>query len=30
VLDASGEPLYNRCGEVDGAVISGVLDKALR
>lgn len=30
VLDASGTALYNRSGEVDGAVISGLLDKALR
>jgi hypothetical protein len=30
VLDASGSALYNRSGEVDGAVISSLLDKALR
>jgi len=30
VLDASGKPLYNASGEVDEAVISGLLDKALR
>jgi hypothetical protein len=30
VLDASGAPLYNGSGEVDEAVISGILDKAIR
>jgi hypothetical protein len=30
VLDASGSALYDRSGEVDEAVISGLLDKALR
>jgi hypothetical protein len=30
VLDGSGSALYNSSGEVDEAVISGVLDKALR
>lgn len=30
VLDASGAPLYNASGEVDEAVISGFLDKAIR
>jgi hypothetical protein len=30
VLNASGSALYNRSGEVDGAVISGLLDKTLR
>jgi hypothetical protein len=30
VLDASGSALYNRSGEVDGAIISGLLDKTLR
>jgi hypothetical protein len=30
VLDASGNALYNSSGEVDEAVISGALDKALR
>jgi hypothetical protein len=30
VLDRSGAPLYNRPGEVDSAVISGLLDQALR
>src|SRR6266496_89982 len=30
VLDASGSALYDRSGEVDAAVISGLLDKALR
>ena len=30
VLDASGSPLYDRSGEVNGAVISGLLDKTLR
>jgi hypothetical protein len=30
VLDRSGTPLYNRPGEVDSAVISGLLDQALR
>ncbi|HYM77754.1 MAG TPA: hypothetical protein VE377_17400 [Candidatus Dormibacteraeota bacterium] len=30
VLDPSGAPLYNSAGEVDGTVISGFLDKALR
>ena len=30
VLDASGAARYNSSGEVDEAVISGVLDKALR
>jgi hypothetical protein len=30
ILDASGSALYNRSGEVDGAVISGLLDNALR
>jgi hypothetical protein len=30
VLDASGSALYNRSGEVDDAIISGLLDKTLR
>ena len=30
VLDAAGSALYNSSGEVDDAVISGLLDKALR
>ena len=30
VLDGSGSALYNSSGEVDEAVISGLLDKALR
>ncbi len=30
VLDATGSPLYNSSGEVDEAVISGLLDKSLR
>src|ERR1035437_7479641 len=30
VLDTSGSALYNRSGEVDRAVISSLLDKALR
>jgi len=30
VLDAVGSALYNSSGEVDDAVISGLLDKALR
>ena len=30
VLDAAGSALYNSSGEVDDAVISGFLDKALR
>jgi hypothetical protein len=30
VIDASGAARYNSSGEVDEAVISGVLDKALR
>ena len=30
VLDRSGNPLYNRAGEVDSAVISRLLDQALR
>jgi len=30
VLDSSGTALYNRAGEVDEAVISSLLDKALR
>ncbi len=30
VLDASGSALYNRSGEVDGTVISTLLDKSLR
>ena len=30
VLDAAGSPLYNSSGEVDDAVISGLLDKTLR
>lgn len=30
ILDASGSALYNRSGEVDGAVISTLLDKSLR
>lgn len=30
VLDASGTAVYNRSGEVDGAVIAGLLDKTLR
>ena len=30
VLDRSGGVLYNRSGEVDSAVISGLLDRALR
>ena len=30
ILDASGSALYNRSGEIDGAVISGLLDKTLR
>jgi hypothetical protein len=30
VLDRSGTALYNRSGEVDSAVISGLLDEALR
>ena len=30
VLDALGAPVYNSSGEVDEAVISGLLDKALR
>ena len=30
VLDRSGAVLYNRSGEVDSAVISGLLDRALR
>lgn len=29
VLDSSGKPLYNSSGEVDSAVISRLLDKAL-
>ena len=30
VLGPTGSPLYNRPGEVDGAVISGLLDQALQ
>ena len=30
VLDAKGNPTYNQSGEVDEAVISGLLDKLLR
>lgn len=30
VLDSSGSPVYNSSGEVDEAVISGLLDKAIR
>jgi hypothetical protein len=30
VLDRSGAVVYNRSGEVDSAVISGLLDRALR
>jgi hypothetical protein len=30
VLDRSGTAVYNRSGEVDSAVISGLLDQALR
>src|SRR5579871_1880380 len=30
VLDKAGSPLYNHSGEVEGAVISELLDKALR
>ena len=30
VLDPAGSPLYNASGEVDDAVISALLDKALR
>ena len=30
VLDSSGTALYSRAGEVEEAVISGLLDKALR
>ena len=30
VLDRSGAVLYNRSGEVDSAVISGLLDRAVR
>jgi len=30
VLDGAGSALYNSSGEVDEAVISGLLDKALR
>jgi hypothetical protein len=30
VLDAKGNPAYNQSGEVDEAVISGLLDKLLR
>jgi len=30
VLDSSGTALYNRAGEVDETVISGLLDRALR
>jgi len=30
VLDSSGTPLHNAAGEVDEAVISGLLDRALR
>jgi hypothetical protein len=30
VLDPAGSPLYNSSGEVDDAVISGLLDKTLR
>jgi hypothetical protein len=30
VLSAAGNPVYNSSGEVDSAVISGLLDKALR
>lgn len=30
VLDRAGTPLYNRPGEVDSAVISSLLDQALR
>jgi len=30
VLDAKGDPAYNQSGEVDEAVISGLLDKLLR
>jgi hypothetical protein len=30
VLDATGSPLYNHSGEVEGAVISDLLDQALR
>jgi thioredoxin-related protein len=29
VLDAAGSPLYNSSGEVEDAVISGLLDKTL-
>jgi len=30
ILDASGSALYNRSGEVDGAVISRLLENTLR
>ncbi len=30
VLDASGSPVYNHSGEVDGKVIAGLLDRTLR
>ena len=30
VLDSSGGPLYNSSGEVDGSVISNLLDRTLR
>jgi hypothetical protein len=30
LLDASGAAIYNHSGEVDGAVIAGLLDKTLR
>lgn len=30
ILDRSGSVLYNRSGEVDSAVLSGLLDRALR
>lgn len=30
VLDAKGNPAYNQSGEVDEAIISGVLDRLLR
>jgi thioredoxin-related protein len=30
ILDPKGDPAYNRAGEVDEAVISGLLDKLLQ
>jgi hypothetical protein len=30
ILDAKGDPAYNRAGEVDESVISGLLDKLLQ